>query len=482
MRTSLSAIASSLCALIALTATVHAQQANEPSLEELQQQLTSLQQMISSLEGRVNKTRHVTELGSSPRYVHDEPQMVTRIYELSDLFAVAPTYPAMYRSDLVSGEVPLFPGALGGPTAQGKSTGFGGGGGFFSVGSTQSNPQPKSVQPREPALNQFGQGVASANDTRASLEQLIDAITQTIDPVSWDEVGGPGSIAKIGNSLLISAEPRTHDKIEALLTLFRQRWGTLRTVSIRAHWLWLDDGQLEKLILHDQANKPKKEGEAYGLVDGEAWEKLMTELEDAEADVMPPIRAAVTCYNGQTVHTLSGTQDLAVTQIKMAAARDEKENITSQIVYQPVVSVIQEGAALQVTPVVNTSGKYVVLDIHSLMSAKQGTEQREQPPAADAIIEDPSAAALRAVIASIDRPRLLTHRLSTTLRVPVDQLILVGGMTVESDQKLDEPHLYLFVKASVQELRDDIVASRAVNEEANKNQQNGAARPERNDR
>ena len=56
---------------------------------------------------------------------------------------------------------------------------------------------------------------------------------------------------------------------------------------------------------------------------------------------------------------------------------------------------------------------------------------------------------------AIDRPTLIQHRLSTTLRLPVGRRMLIGGMTYESVPEPDDLNLYLFVKTSVQELRDD---------------------------
>ena len=50
----------------------------------------------------------------------------------------------------------------------------------------------------------------------------------------------------------------------------------------------------------------------------------------------------------------------------------------------------------------------------------------------------------------------MLHRLSTTLRVPVDRLMLIGGMTHATEPEAPEPDLYLFLKVSLQELRDDV--------------------------
>ncbi|MCH7687833.1 MAG: hypothetical protein IH899_14310 [Planctomycetes bacterium] len=58
--------------------------------------------------------------------------------------------------------------------------------------------------------------------------------------------------------------------------------------------------------------------------------------------------------------------------------------------------------------------------------------------------------------ASVDRPVLRVQRISTTTRVPVNRVMLVGGMTFDDSLDADAANLYLYVKVSVQELRDDI--------------------------
>jgi hypothetical protein len=66
-----------------------------------------------------------------------------------------------------------------------------------------------------------------------------------------------------------------------------------------------------------------------------------------------------------------------------------------------------------------------------------------------------------AVVAAIDRPMLVSQQLETTLRVPADRRMLIGGMTYEIRPNAGEPNLYLFMKAVVQELRDDRAPAKA---------------------
>jgi hypothetical protein len=58
----------------------------------------------------------------------------------------------------------------------------------------------------------------------ADYESLINVITTTIDPDSWDDVGGPGSIASFDNAgaLIIAQTHETHQKIGPLLNSLRK--------------------------------------------------------------------------------------------------------------------------------------------------------------------------------------------------------------------------------------------------------------------
>ena len=384
------------------------------------------------------------------RNVERRDDLVVRLYDLSDLFAVALPYNAEKLEGLNTSRTQLFPrpavedvrggGGMGGG-------GMGGGGGFFNV----PDQMPKRTDLQQQSLHQrAGNTTASV---WASMDDLIQAITGTISPTSWDEVGGSGSIARLGNALLISSTRQNHEQIEALLQLFRQRWGTLRTISVRAWWLWLDETQLTGLL---RGNPPRAKGEApaaFGVVDGDSWQKLLATFVGPDRPEHTGYRASLTCYNGQTVSTQSARQSTLVTDIQPKILPKEKDSDRVAVIYQATTAVIQEGAAVQMTPISNTSGRYVVLDIHSQVS-----ELVKQPAAARPAVENAEAGGLPGpaeIIAAIDRPKLSIQQLATTLRVPSDEVMLVGGMTSDTPPDAERPNLFLFVKVTVQELRDD---------------------------
>lgn len=446
-----------VCALLiggSLASTTYAQHESS-DIAALRAQIDALQVKLNSLEQDDAELRHVTEIGVS-RLGRGEAPMVVRIYDLSDLFAVAPTYRARQASDLDPQVSLLFPDAVSADSRQSPSGaggfGGGGGGGFFSIGKA-----PLTATPPESAVLAQADAGGGAGGVRTSMGNLIDAIQTIISPSEWDNVGGPGAITAVGNGLLVTASAATHQQIEALLGQFRKRWGSLRTVSVQVWWLWLTEEQLAGLLTNAPA-LDEKSLPAFGVIAAAAWHEHLAKIRVADPPVRPGYHAAVTCYNGQTVHVLSGGQKLLVTSIKPQWFGSEK---SSTLVYQPESRLIQEGAALQVTPVTNTSGRYVILDVHSRVNVL-----RDRPPAPAAAAEDKpvaqadqNATIVLQQVNKVQQHQLQTHRLSTTLRIPVDQVMLLGGMSFENLPERAEPNLYLFGRVAVQELRDDVPAA-----------------------
>jgi hypothetical protein len=319
------------------------------------------------------------------------------------------------------------------------------GGGFFSMAGGPERSNPTRVEPAPPSPPQPGGMVAA----RTSMDDFIDAITSTISPSEWDEVGGESSIAPLGNSLIISTTDRNHEQITALLDTLRERWKTLRTISIEAHWLWLTEVQLASLLGANAKPLAKPDQpRAYGLVDEKAWAQILEEVQRADDDRPAGYHAVVTCYNGQTVHCVSGGQSpIVIGMVPVVGGGAAGE--AAAVGYQPEVSTIHQGAALQVTPITNTSGQFVTLDVHSrVVRAETPKPAKGQLPGV--LLDGPQA-----VAAAIDRPLLTCAQLETTLRAHADRRMLVGGMTYEMRPNAGEPNLYLFMKAVVQELRDD---------------------------
>ena len=137
-------------------------QALSEDREALQQQIRALQEKLSAVERAGLERRRVTPLGTA-RPKEEEPQLVTRVYDLSDLFSLAMPYPAVRTNDLTGKSLPtaIFPPAAGPSSATGVSGvgGMGGmsgaGGGFFSVRGGE-RPRPSQPQPQPaPSASSF---------------------------------------------------------------------------------------------------------------------------------------------------------------------------------------------------------------------------------------------------------------------------------------------------------------------------------------
>lgn len=437
-----------MCALVSMligSAAAWGQGDKNLRAKELRAQLEQIQAQLREAERQDAPGSKVTELGSSRARPHEtqELQLIIRLYDLSDLFAIAPSYIAREGGDLTADSAPIFP--LDEVITGGNGSGLGGGGlgggggGLFGV---PDSIRPGEVKDKRVQAQAGRQGEANdGGGARTSMERLIHVIESTIAPDSWDNVGGAGSIGSIGSSLLISADEETHDKIASLLDLFRKRWGSLRTVSLRAHWLWLTEDQLMGALEGDQ--KPAK-GEAYGALSPAAWKKLQAIAADNRR---PGYHLVLTCHNGQTVYALAGAQRLAITGMTPVVGGATE----GAVAYQPVVRGVHEGAALQITPLVTRNFKYVVLDVHSRVNLLvPAANPAEAKPAA----RGTKPGSIEQIAAAIERPTLESQRMATTLRIAADQTMLIGGMSFSARE--DVPgNLYLFITATVQELRDD---------------------------
>lgn len=423
------------------------------------------------------RTDRVTEIGASRRQVvveQIEEKEVVRIYDLSDLFAIAPPYAAMQASDLRPASISLLTGQSAMFPGQGNvnlSSGGGMGGGLSGIGGGVFNlPSPAADGKAVPkqVLPQFGGiGLSHGADaegnfggSRISFDDLIDAIETTIEPTEWEPVGGPGTIQPLGNALIVRATPSIHEQVDNLLGLLRQKWGTLRTISVEGWWLWMNEEDANTLLTDD---RPKGDNaKVFGTVDNDAFAKRVSDIA-ANENARPGYRAKITCYNGQTVNTVSGGQQLYVTDLIPVADGES-------IGYRPVVSLVQEGAALQVRPHATQKGNFAALDIHTRVNLLARSQPPATKPAAEVLVEEEAKAKDKnvntalAAAAAIDRPRLQNARLSTSLRLPIDQVMLVGAMSFDADPAHGSENLYLFVKLAMQELRDDLPEEQAGEE------------------
>jgi type II secretory pathway component GspD/PulD (secretin) len=313
---------------------------------------------------------------------------VVRVYDVRELTHSVPNYP--YYGN-ISPRMNTTLGALMIPGINGVSNGGGGGGNLFAGG----------VNAAAPAGQQ------------ATAEQLAKIIMETIQPDTWRDNGGDvGTIKQLNGMLIVTHNAAAQQQIEELLRQFRDQQG--RVVRISAHWLLLKPEQAQTLFT---ANDPS--GTALRTVDRDVMAKL-------PADVVH-LRGETCCFSGQTVHVVSS-------RIRNVIADFNPVVGTQAVGIDPTVTLVETGAALQVTSSVQSDGKSATLDLHSVLTEGEPAGERELRGAA--AVPATQKSDLGASASPImDRVNLLSQELHTSLRVPVGKLVAIGGMTAEPTAK-----------------------------------------------
>lgn len=362
----------------------------------------------------------------------DQP-LVVKVYRVMDLVVPVPNYP--YEGTFLPGMGKSAPGvnpngfrggmggmsggmmggASGGaPPAGGTGSGAGGGGGMGGG----------MFRVPDGYLGQVGGLGGTPGVPRPSLSQritwgsLMNVITSLIDPDSWEENGGAGSIQPIGGALAISQTLPVHAKVETFFKDLRREIGSLRQLSIEAHWVLVNSEQLASL--HGAEGQPASRSQQFSR------DKLTA---------LPPgahhASARITCINGQTVHVISGRLE---TKVQGAIPV-----VGTSPGYQATILTPHFGALLQLTPLMLPDQDMVLVDLHSAV-----TQSDEK---ADAVkLSGPNDTKDPAV--QIDRIHSGAQQLATSLNVPLGKLVLVGGMSLEIGMADDDQQLYLILEVT----------------------------------
>ena len=69
-------------------------------------------------------------------------------------------------------------------------------------------------------------------DGNYEIDDLIDVITASVMPDSWDEVGGPGSISDFKGLVTVSQTQDVHEQVENLLNMLHKASGLEEKVKV----------------------------------------------------------------------------------------------------------------------------------------------------------------------------------------------------------------------------------------------------------
>ncbi len=455
---------------------VHAQAT--PDINKLQQQLETLQNQIESLhmqkKGAVtDQDTRVRSVGSQrakrPQRMDDEPLQI-RLYDLSDLFVVSPSYPAKMPNEFTGSIFEASTAAMTGGIGQGGG-GFGGGQGGAGQGMGGGGGGVFRMAPAAPGTSPAArkrtvglEGGGNMRSAQVSMSQLVNTIKETVEPSMWGNNQGEARVQFLGNTLLITATDSMHSQITNLLNLFREHWGKRKTISIQTFWIRAQPGDTVDLL------DEKSSEVGAGVVDADKWKQY---LAAARTEKRFAYSATLTGHNNQTLHALSGEQRQLIVGAKpflkteaamwfenvgdvepFGNSEDDDDmdlfNRTRKITgFHPIRQSFQSGAVIQVTPLATRGGNFVILDLQARFNQLSEPGEGAQRPTVF-VTEDKQRAEVK-----LDHADFVTCRLNTTLRCPKEQVVLAGSMTLDPNSEMENPNIYLFVKTSVHTITED---------------------------
>ncbi len=317
-------------------------------------------------------------------------QTVTRAYDVRDLLLTEQDYP------LSGGLVP--------PTRVG------------GMESDQVAAQAKADAEKVNWANAMQAWQATAVNQRSSIpptpptvaDELQRLITEEVDSSSWKDNGGSvGSIAFLNGQMFVTQTSENQNRVQEILAEVRK--GNATMVCVRADWILLSPGQLGSIQKNGGGDtSPLPE------INRDALEKMAASALRGSGQIA--------CFSGQTVHLASGLVKTAVTGVTPVVA-------PQAIAYQPTTENIQYGLSLQVMPAIGSDS--ATLDLLSVAS---------DPPTGD---NNPTTQPI-----ALDRMNSLVQHFHTTVQVPLNKPVLVGGMTLDpSTAQASGQQLYLIVEA-----------------------------------
>jgi len=392
--------------------------------------------------------------GPDPFRGQDVPKLVLKIYRVDDLVPVVPDYPypggalpttqgenVPVHGNVSGGAVPGLMGgdgmgmggmAMGGMAAPGMG-GMGGGGmgglgapvggGMMGAGGAGLGGDGGMAGPGPQGESSFPPGRP---------QELAYALSRIVAPETWEGAGGRGRCQAFGQRLLVLQTPEVHQQIADVLSGIT----SVRTLVVDAYWLVLSSPELADLAPEAQKGKPQS---ARVTIDADKLERYVGSA--------PSFRGRITCLGGQTVHIISGDRRSVVTGAIPV--------VGSGIGYQPQMSTLNLGVLLQVTPSLLPGEAEALLDVRSTVTHWGGSDPVRigggAPPATETTAEGSVAVPASEASIAVDRPNVATQQLATTVRAPLGQAVLVGGLTLQpklQDAGDESPQIYLIVRVS----------------------------------
>jgi general secretion pathway protein D len=331
--------------------------------------------------------------------------------------------------------------------------------------------------------------------TQVDFQPLIDLIQQTIEPNSWNNVGGAGSIEGFqpNLSLVISQTQAVHDQIADLLRQLRRLQDLQVTVEVR--FITLTEDFLERigvdfdLDIDDDSQRPLQ---PFGRdTDGDGFADILRDLDHMNGttvgtggpdglfsgDLDIPFRTGgfavgrpMNFSNPALTFGMAFLSDIEVFLFLEAVQQDNRTNVlqapkvtlfngqfafvfsgivtpfvseltpvvaNGSIAFDPTVEDFFEGAGLFVQAIISADRRYVRLQVSPFFNDIQGERRFPITASAQQVGGGTGGGAGQNIVVSAEiiRPIFALNIVGTTVSVPDGGTVLLGGLKSKTEER-----------------------------------------------
>jgi general secretion pathway protein D len=267
---------------------------------------------------------------------------------------------------------------------------------------------------------------ASGASTTATLEEhLIKRITKTVEPRSWSDLGGAGTIDyhPLTKSLVINQTPDVQEQILDVLNSLRRLQN--QQVSLEVRFLSVDETAADRLTeefkgkggitLVAASDTPLR----LAILDAAERSRLLEAVQkDRRANIMQTPK--VTTFNGQ-----SATNE-AIEQKTFVTGVDIRTTSNGNPVFQPVVEEVPVGMRMTARPVISTDRRTVNLSL-SVNLSKLDDPEFDFSAIALPMLSGEQGEPSPTFTQLLQHPRISRFGLDSTFTIPDGSTALISG-------------------------------------------------------
>jgi general secretion pathway protein D len=277
---------------------------------------------------------------------------------------------------------------------------------------------PTAAQETTPAPSVTRQQVKTTE------ESLIRLITSTVEPGSWSDMGGPGTIEyfPLTMSLVINQTPEVQEQVIDLLAALRRLQD--QQVAVEVRFVTISENFERVGVDFDLPGRPA----VVFLNDAQVSRFMKAAQGDCRTNVMQAPK--ITTFNGQAANLDITDRQNYVTGVNQV----EREG---QVMCEPRTETFSTGLRLSVRPVISADRRAVSLTVSASLTNLDTPAVPLFPVEMPVPTREADGSPGRPVVFRqfIQQPKFTTLALDRTLKIPDGQTALLSGWTQERETR-----------------------------------------------